>query len=169
MIFLKFISLSLVFAIAFYIGWLISKKYSNRVLELKEMKNALNMFETKIKFTYASVPEIFKEISENIKNVIGNIFEVAWRQMEHMTAGEAWQYSLDNVQCNLKQEDKDVIKKLGRMLGKTDVDGQISEIKLVNEFLNTQIQLAEEEKNKNEKMYKTLGGIIGLTIVIVLI
>ena len=44
-------------------------------------------------------------------------------------------------------------KNLGRLLGKTDIEGQISEIKLVNNFLDIQIKDAEEEKNKNEKMY----------------
>ena len=55
------------------------------------------------------------------------------------------------------------------MLGKTDLEGQISEIKLVQNFLNTQIDLAEKEKQKNEKLYKTLGGVIGLAIVIILV
>ena len=55
------------------------------------------------------------------------------------------------------------------MLGKTDVEGQISEIKLVDNFLDTQIKLAQQDRKKNEKMYKTLGGIIGLALVIILI
>lgn len=49
------------------------------------------------------------------------------------------------------------------------MEGQISEIRLVKEFLSTQIENAESEKNKNEKMYKMLGGIIGLVLVIILI
>ena len=32
-----------------------------------------------------------------------------------------------------------------------------------------QIKKAEDERQKNEKMYKTLGVVIGLTIVIILI
>ena len=54
------------------------------------------------------------------------------------------------------------------MLGKTDLDGQISEIKLVQNFLNTQIEIAEKERQKNEKMYRTLGGVVGLAIIIIL-
>ena len=44
-----------------------------------------------------------------------------------------------------------------------------SHYKIVNgKFIEKKIELAESEQKKNEKMYKTLGGIIGLTIVIIL-
>lgn len=36
-------------------------------------------------------------------------------------------------------------------------------------FLDKQIKTAEEECKKNEKMYRTLGTIVGLAIVIILI
>ena len=89
--------------------------------------------------------------------------------MKEKSAGEAWEEVIDKVETNLTDEDKSIIKNLGRMLGKTDLEGQISEIKLVQNFLNTQIDLAEKEKQKNEKLYKTLGGVIGLAIVIILV
>ena len=69
----------------------------------------------------------------------------------------------------LNQEDINIIKGLGKQLGKTDVEGQVSEIALTNEFLDIQIKDAEEQCKKNEKMYKTLGTIIGIAIVIILI
>ena len=169
MIIIKYIVLVLVFAASLGIGNLIAKKYVNRVKELKEMKNALNMFETKIRFTYSSVPEIFEDISKQVDGSIGEVFRVASVKMKIKSAGEAWNESIDSSEMNLIDEDKTILKNLGKLLGKTDVDGQISEIKLVNEFLDTQIELAENERNKNEKMYKTLGGIVGLTIVIILI
>ena len=55
------------------------------------------------------------------------------------------------------------------MLGKTDIDGQVSEIRLTNKFLDVQIKDAENEKLKNEKLYKTLGATVGLALVIILI
>ena len=67
-----------------------------------------------------------------------------------------------------KKADIDIIKGLGRMLGKTDLSGQISEIKLVNNFIDAQIDEAKQEKDKNYKMYKTLGIVVGATIVIIL-
>ena len=85
------------------------------------------------------------------------------------SAGDAWIHALEEVECNFTKEDKDIIKGLAKMLGKTDIDGQVSEIKLTCKFLDVQIKDAENEKIKNEKLYKTLGATVGLALVIILI
>lgn len=168
---LKFILLLAVFGTSTVIGILISKKYSNRVKILKDLRNALNIFEVKINFSYETIPEIFKEISEKIKGTAGKIFGDTVKNIndENMIAGEAWEKSLENNGEALKQEDVNCLKSLGKLLGKTDVEGQISQIKLVSTFLEKQINDANEARGKNEKMYQKLGAIVGLIIVIVLI
>lgn len=151
------------------IGILFSKKYSKREKELKDMKSALNMFATKIKFTYEPIPNLFLEISNKIGGNVGKIFERASNRMKEESAGEAWNNSFSDVENNLLEEDIVILKNLGRLLGQTDLDGQISEIEVVSQFLNTQLENARQEKLKNEKMYRTLGIISGLTIAIILI
>lgn len=151
------------------IGILFSKKYSKREKELKDMKSALNMFATKIKFTYEPIPNLFLEISNKIGGNIGKIFERASIRMREENAGEAWDNSFLDVPNNLLEEDITILKNLGRLLGQTDLEGQISEIEVVNEFLTSQLENAKSEKLKNEKMYRTLGIISGLTIAIILI
>ena len=81
----------------------------------------------------------------------------------------AWEDAINKCDNCINEEDKEILKMLGKTLGKTDKDGQISEIELVSNFLNKQISMAEEVRVKNEKLYKTLGITIGLTIVIILI
>ena len=62
----KYILLLAIFALSTAIGLLIAKSYQNRVVELKEFKNILNIMKTKIKFTYEPLAEIFKQISKAI-------------------------------------------------------------------------------------------------------
>ena len=165
---LKIIMLIMIVLACMLIGIIISKRYSKRVEELREIRTALNMLETKIKFTYEPLPEIFNQISSNLSQNMGEIFAKASSNMNNMLAKEAWEKALDKNNFNMNQEDINILKKMGGLLGKTDVDGQISEIKLTNSFINTQIKKAEEEKEKNAKMYRTLGTVVGLAIVIIL-
>ena len=73
------------------------------------------------------------------------------------------------VDISITQEDKDILKELGKVLGQTDADSQVNEIEVTESFLNMQIEKAEEARKKNQKMYKTLGVVVGLVFVIILI
>lgn len=169
MLAVKIVIYSCIFLTCSMIGILKSRKYVYRVEELKEFKNALNMFKTKIKFTYEPIPEIFEQISNTINPDIGSIFKIASNNMKFCTAGEAWTKAIDMDILNISLEDKTILKDLSKMLGKTDLQGQISQIEITSSFIDEQIKKAERAREKNEKMYTKLGVIIGLSIVIVLI
>lgn len=169
MLAVKIIIYSFIFLSSSLIGILISKKYSNRVNELKEFKNALNIFKTKIRYTYEPIPEIFSEISKNVSSNIGNVFKNATEKMDICAAGEAWDLALRLNDLNIDEEDKTVLRNLSKLLGKTDLEGQLNQIEITLDFLDKQIRKAEIQKDKNERMYRTLGMIMGMVIVIILI
>ena len=114
--FIKYCMLFFVFVSSALIGKYISQKYRYRLEELEEMKNALNIFKSKIKFTYEPIPEIFKEISQNTNTNISNLFMQAKEKMKDMTASIAWEKTIDNFSGNLNQEDKQSIKTLSKLL-----------------------------------------------------
>ena len=165
----KYLLLIGIFGLSTSIGFLISKSYQNRVVELKEFKTILNIMKTKIKFTYEPLAEIFKQIAKDNDTEIEKIFGQMANQLSYYQVKEVWENCIQNADISIKQEDKDVLKKLGKLLGQTDVEGQISEIEVTENFLNMQIENAEEEKKKNQKIYKTLGVVAGLVFVIILV
>lgn len=165
---LKYFILFIILASCSLLGRYLSRKYVIRVQQIEEMKNALNMFKSKIKFTYAPIPEIFKEIAQNTHAGIGQIFELAIEKMNINTANVAWENAIEESNTYLSKEDKEVIKTLSKLLGQTDIEGQISQIEITQEFLETQLKQAQKEREKNEKLYNKLGTTIGLAIVIIL-
>lgn len=171
MIFIKYVLIFLIFGIFTSIGNIYSKKYENRLRELEKMQNLLNIFKAKIKFTGQNIQEIFKQIYIDNKDNIGFIFKEAGELMEDENSFDAWNTSLEHARNSTSLQDDDInaIKVLGKMLGNTDIDGQISQIDLVSQLLREQIVQALEEKKKNEKVYKTLGLATGLTMAIILI
>ena len=165
---IKYFILFLILILATMVGKYLSKKYVYRLEELEDIKNALNILKSKIKFTYEPIPEIFEEISKISSRNISELFKTAKIKMNDLTANEAWEEAVGESQNNLKKEDKDVLKTLSKLLGQTDVEGQISQIEITENFLESKIQEAIEEKKKNEKLYTRLGTIMGLAIVIIL-
>ena len=150
-------------------GILISKRYTNRVKELKESKSVLNILKTKIRFTYEPLGEIFNEISNNFSSNISNVLKKTSENMKYENAQNAWKMAIENSNTNILKEDKEMLITLGKMLGKTDVEGQISQIEQTIEFIENQISKAENERIKNEKLYKTLGMTVGAGLVVLLI
>ena len=78
MFWIKLLILNLILITSTIIGITFSKKYAYRVKELQEMKNALNIFMTKIKFTYEPIPSTFMYISEKVEGNVCKIFKNAF-------------------------------------------------------------------------------------------
>lgn len=171
MAFIKYILIFFILGATIQIGNILSKKYINRVLELEQMNNMLNIFKSKIKFTCLTLQEIYNQIYEDNKNNIGKIFKKASEKMGDNEASMAWNLALDEgvETTSLTKEDIDALKNLGKMLGNTKVEGQISQKELTEHLLEEQIKEAQEEKRKNAKLYKTLGATTGLALAIILI
>lgn len=151
------------------LGVMLSQKYVKRVDELKAFKSALVMLKTKIRYTYAPICEIFTDISKSLKGNVSTLFKNACVQIEEKGATDGFYAAVEMTVLNVTKEDRQVMGTLSKLLGKTDAEGQINEIELVQSFLETQIEKAEVQREKNAKLYKTLGVICGIGIVIILL
>lgn len=167
MIFIKFLNLGLICFICFYIGNLKAKTYENRVVELTKFQNSLVMFKSKIEFTYEPINTIFTEISKIIYDGKSNIFEETLKRNKEIYL--SWNESIDEHKNGFNIEDKEIIKMFGKLLGKTDIKGQVSQIELTQKLIEKQIEKAEIDKNKSSKLYKTMGIICGMAICIILV
>ena len=168
MIIIKYFLLFLILVASTLIGKSLSKKYVYRLQELEEIKNTLNILKTKIKFTYEPIPELFNELEKSKVKNVGNIFYLAKEKMKKENISIAWEKAIDESITNLKKEDKEILKTLGKLLGATDIEGQLGQIETTKSLLENQTKEALEEKLKNEKLYSKLGTTIGLAIVVLL-
>lgn len=170
--FFRYLFLVLILSGSTSIGFLLSKRYTDRLGELNTFSNFINLLQNKIKFTHLPLAEIFEEMA-SIKTdpKIADFFLRVYTKLNIKTTKEAWNDALEEERyyLNLKNEDINLIKSLGNTIGKTDIEGQMSEINQFTIMLQEKIKEAEQEKNKNEKMYKSLGTIVGLAIVILLV
>ena len=73
--------------------------------------------------------------------------------MAYMTAGEAWEKALKESDTNLNEEDLHVLLMLSKMLGQTDVEGQIRQIEITRKILRKTDKTSTEKKKTKMKNY----------------
>ncbi|MBQ9267161.1 MAG: stage III sporulation protein AB [Clostridia bacterium] len=170
----KIILLFSIFGVSTLVGYLISNRYSSRVKELQDLITSLELFETRINYTYDTIPECFQYIAKYIEGSVGNIFRRTAEILEdenNLSAGDCFKNIIDEERylLNLKDVDVETIKGLSVSLGQIDLDSQIKNIRLIIHTLNNCLDQAEEEKKKNFKLYRNMGVLTGLVLMIVLI
>lgn len=165
---LKVIISFLIIYICTYLGVCKAKTYEIRERELKRIKNSLAFFKSKIEFTYEPIEEVFKSISKSVYLHKDNVFLKTTEFLNELDLNTSWNRAVEEA-IYFNKEDKEILKMFGKLLGKTDKKGQISEVEITQEFIEKQIEKAQSEREKNAKLYQSLGIICGIGIVIILI
>ena len=81
----------------------------------------------------------------------------------------AWEESLQTENLNaLTMEDRQILADLGNVLGSTGLQGQINQLNLLQSRLKSQWEMASQRYAINGKLYRSLGLLGGLLMVILL-
>ncbi len=169
---IKFIgALALICATSF-IGFSLAADCSKRPKALRELQSLLQMFENEISYLSNLLGEAFNRIYEGTNCDTAILFKEAAKNLSTngVTADMAWEKAIEEnyAKLSLNKEDKAILLAFGKMLGNSDLEGQLSNIKLISSQLKLQQLKAEEMRQKNEKMYRSLGVLSGLAIAIIL-
>lgn len=168
---LKVIGSLIVLIASSLLGFSHAKTYAKRPVELKVLQSLLQIFENEISFLSNVLEDAFLKVNKCSDSNVAAFFEGAAANLnEGFCADEAWEKAVkDNIRkTNLNKEDESIIISFGKMLGSSDLEGQIKNIHLTVNLLKIQEQKAEELKAKNESMYKNLGILGGVAIIILL-
>jgi stage III sporulation protein AB len=157
-----------------FLGFILSRDCSRRPQQLRELQTLLQMFENQINYLSDVLIEAFERVSRVGNSETGSIFGRAAEILGNegaQSAASAWEQAVRQGirRTALNREDEEVLIGFGKMLGSTDLDGQIKNIRLTMEALRMQEKKAEESRIKNETMYKSLGILGGIAVVIVLL
>lgn len=165
------ISISIV-CITAYIGTYKARKLKQREYILREMVTFLKLVENEIKYMMNILPNAYEiarqKLSTELKIKIGQIV-VDMLDSENLTYIDgSIEKNISDIE-SLDKYDKEVIISTLKNLGRSDVEGQINIIQNTINILENQISEANEIKNTNSKLYKTIGIVTGLMLVIIFI
>ncbi|MDF2520631.1 MAG: stage sporulation protein [Clostridia bacterium] len=171
---LKLIGGLLIMAACSLYGIAASNRYSLRPKDIRKLRSALQMLETEVIFGSTPLPAAMNNVAKKVDGGIKSFFS---RVSQELLSG--WSYDLDTVWSGAMEElqketcltgvDKELLKDFGKVLGCSDREDQKKHFELFYIQLKHHEDMAEEERRKNEKLYKSLGFLAGLVIFIMLI
>lgn len=153
------------------IGLLMAGKYKTRVKQLKQIQNHFQMIETEIFYTATPIIEVIEKISRQSKQPFSNIYgEIVknLKKKEGKSLGIIWENAFERQKSYTQfvKEDLEVIYFFGNLLGTSDRQSQIKNVKLVQNQLKKLEEYAEKNWIKNEKLFRNLGILSGISIII---
>lgn len=170
---MKIFGCALVIGISMAIGRLLAESYVDRAKNLRGFITALEMLKAKILYQQDFFEDIFKDISTTSNKVLKEFFEdiVAELQSSNIPISEIWNLKVEEhfTYFDFTYEDEKVLLDLGARLGKDDIEGQVNLINSTIERLKGQLSMADSERNKYAKLYRTIGGIGGTALAVILI
>jgi len=118
--------------------------------------------------------DAFHYVYKSSGSEVAEFFRLTVRNLKFdnsINAAQAWEKAVVEGIRNtaLNREDREILISFGKLLGSSDREGQIKNIRLTVSQLSLQEQKAEEIRKKNETMYRSLGILGGLAIVIIAI
>lgn len=156
------------------IGFLLGSRFGERVEDIRNFRTSIQMLETEISYSHTPLPEAFVCVAKKSGGAVRAIFEHVGDSLGSRRSGnvgDAFASALNRSSgsVSLSPEDMGILKSFGHSLGCSDVDGQMKCFKLVSKQLEAQQAKAEQERGKNERMYKSLGVLTGLAVSILLL
>ena len=171
MIFVKIIIAIAILFITSYLGIELANSLKSREEVLTDMITFLRLVQNEMMYMLNSLPIAFEmsrqRLNTELKNVLGAIsLDMSEFGVEKIDASIT--NNVNSIKC-LNDYDKEIIISTLKNLGRSDLESQYNIIENGITIINKQIKEANEIKNKNSKVYKTIGVITGLMIVIIFI
>ena len=171
---IKIIGSILIISSSSFIGLLLSFDCIKRPNEIRMLQSMFHILLNEICFLSNLLKDAFDKVTIRNKSPVAVFFKDTIKNLDsnnNLTASMAWELAIINniKKTALNKEDGEILISFGKMLGTSDIEGQIKSINLLLEQLKLQEKKAEQKKQKNSSMYRNLGILGGLTIIIILL
>lgn len=141
---------------------------------LRKMKQLIILIGGEIKYNNSYLGQAFKNVSDRISAPYDELMVYVADKLDNRT-GESletiWKEGIDKTLSKSGLTKKHLLKlsELGETLGYLDKDMQIANFELFIERLDFEINESTEKNKANCKLYKSLGVLSGILIVVLII
>ena len=171
---LKLIGSLMIIGASSFIGYALAKDLKTRQQELRQFQGQISMLENEIRYMSNPLADAFEKIAEGKSGSSSVIFLKAAEIMKNeagSSAPDAWKRAVEACisHTSLNKEDEKIIKSFANMLGGSDTEGQLKNIRNFTGMLENQQKNADEKYKSTAPVYRKLGVLFGIAIVILLL
>ncbi len=171
---LKLLFALCIFGTSSIIGFSYGQVFTLRYENLLYLEQCIKILETEIVFATSPLPEALSNVARKGKARVSFVFEEIKKDLISNRRDSIYEsfLAIEKIlyeNFHFKKEDVEIFISLGRVLGSSDRLDQAKIFRLILNQIEGQIGEAKEEKNQNEKLYRSLGIITGIGIVILLL
>lgn len=163
----KLSGILLIFIMFVLIGFYFSGIFKRRVEIFRQTRLMIDKISTLIKYRSYNVFELCNEIKND--DTLYEMSFVSFSDTDDVTFSELWQNGVKKWNVPIKNNERNIYFEIGRTLGTTDIDGQISSLILFDAEISKMLSDAEKEHSEKSKLVKMLGVLSGAFVSIMLI
>ena len=153
-------------------GFELARNLMERPKQLRQLKVALQSLEAEIMYGHTPLADASKHIAKQLDKPLTWFFTTFANKLEKgdVSVKQAWNDSLEEVwkSTAFKSAEIEILKQFGETLGQHDLATQQKHIVLAMTHLEREELDARDKQARYEKMFKSLGILSGLLLVILL-
>ena len=142
-----------------------------RLQDLLEFKKALLILKSEIEYAATPLPEAMSNIALRVSNPVSKLFSNfadGLANNEGETAYRIWLAAIEAEKRGsfLVENDWEIISAFGKTLGYLDKQMQLDTIRFTVDYVEQQLEQLQTENAKNQRMYRSLGVIGGVLLLV---
>lgn len=171
----KFVLGGTIFAACSLIGYVKAYQLEDRVKEIDNIIDSINVLETEVVYYQNALPTALKRCSKRSKGMVSELYEevaITIGLKEGECLEDIWQknvYEHLDVRDVLDKADVEIVADFGRELGLGNTTEQSKYFEYIRMQLKQQRTIAHGEMIKSSKLYKKLGVLLGVGLFIIII
>lgn len=170
---LKLIGAFLILISTSLAGFLKARSLSARPKQIRALRSFLSILETEIGYGLRPLVQACSSVAEGTQEPIASIFHASAYNLSNLDGASTYECFSKAIQekwetTELKEQEKKILLDLSRVLGSSSREDQLNHLKLAVANLETMEVEAAGEELRFTKMYRTLGVLLGLLLVILM-
>lgn len=173
--YIKIIGAVMVIASTSLIGFKLNENAKSRIDELRMIRNIVTMLRGEIKYNNSTVSEALSRIAEKMSGNFQKFLAAAADELvKNKAAGmdKIWNEKVREAFVSgscLTKKDVNDFAAIGKSIGKYDVESQIKAFDLFVEEINEKIDAEYRKAVSDGKLYKCMGIMAGVFIVLMIV